>query len=338
MPPRRRTTKSDASPPAAETARSLDRVRGEARLREDAGAAARGVTRAVGGRAAHLRRPAAPRHAHALRPAPRGWRRDALVAGAARALARPGRAAARDPDGGPPARLRLLRGRDPEGRVRRGRGDRLGQRQLLPRRGRRALLPRPRRGRGARPRWHRARQALRHLPRPQAEGLVGARADQRRGAQLAAAQAPRRGRRPLTRPHRRGLFRDLRPHDRRSAGGAATRPGAAGHAARPRGAVPRRARRAAAHARADAGRPRRRAVRQPGLALRAEARRHPRPRLHRGWRGDTALAARPRRQLRSTRPSRRRSPHNRCRAGSSTARSSRSTSGERPRSSACSSA
>ena len=45
-------------------------------------------------------------------------------------------------------------------------------------------------------------------------------------------------------------------------------------------ASPRRARRATAHARADAGRARRWAVRQRGLALRAEARRHPRARLH----------------------------------------------------------
>ena len=88
-----------------------------------------------------LRHPEARRAEPALRLPPRARRRAALVVGAEGPEPVAGREAARGAHRGPPARLRGLRGHDPEGRVRRRRGDRVGPRHVG---GRRAT-----RGRGS---------------------------------------------------------------------------------------------------------------------------------------------------------------------------------------------
>ena len=77
-----------------------------------------------------LRHPEARRDAAALRPAARARRRDEELGGDARPEPRAGREAARRPGRGPSARIRRVRGHDPEGRVRRRHRDDLGPRHL----------------------------------------------------------------------------------------------------------------------------------------------------------------------------------------------------------------
>ena len=74
-----------------------------------------------------LLRPEARGDAPALRLPRRDRRGPALVGGAARPLARPQRQAHGGRGGGPPGRVRRLRGEDPRGQLRGGRGHRLGQ-------------------------------------------------------------------------------------------------------------------------------------------------------------------------------------------------------------------
>ena len=73
-----------------------------------------------------VRRPPPSREPAALRPAPRDRRRPRLVGAPEGTHARPGRAALRCPNRGPPDRVPRLRGRHPDGRVRRRRFDLLG--------------------------------------------------------------------------------------------------------------------------------------------------------------------------------------------------------------------
>ena len=110
----------------------------EARLRADARAGARWRARHGAGASVSQRRTEAPGgcgrfvvHRHRaepppLRPAPRDRRRPRLVGRPEGADPRPRRAALRRPDRGPPDRVPRLRGRHPEGRVRRRRLDLLG--------------------------------------------------------------------------------------------------------------------------------------------------------------------------------------------------------------------
>ena len=81
-------------------------------------------------RAAPVRRPAPPRAPAALRPAVRDGRRAGQLGGAARPDAGPEGSADGGARRGPPAGVRGLRGRDPVGRVRRRRRDRLGPRHV----------------------------------------------------------------------------------------------------------------------------------------------------------------------------------------------------------------
>ena len=97
--------------------------------------------------AAALDYPEARRHPPALRLPAGVRRRPQVLADSEGPLARPQGQAARRDGGRPPAGLRLVRRRDPEGRVRRRPGDRLGRRDVLAGRGRRLLLGRPRRSR-----------------------------------------------------------------------------------------------------------------------------------------------------------------------------------------------
>ena len=105
-----------------------------------------------------VRRPRAPREQPALGPAARARRRAALLGPAQGNPRRPEAEPARGPHRGPPARVRDLRGHDPEGRVRRRRVPDLGHRRVRHReverrRGHRdpARQTRRRPGRGAPP-------------------------------------------------------------------------------------------------------------------------------------------------------------------------------------------
>ncbi|WP_409450653.1 DNA ligase D [Aquabacterium sp. J223] len=104
----------------------------EARLQEDRRA---GRHRAAGGRrraaAAAVRHPEALGLAAALRRPAGTGRGDAQLGGAQGAVVRPGAQADGHPRRGPPARLQHLRRHDPEGRVRRRHGHRLGPRHLV---------------------------------------------------------------------------------------------------------------------------------------------------------------------------------------------------------------
>ena len=225
--------------------------------------------------------------APALRLPARGRRRAQVVGGAERAVAESCRQAARGPDRGPSVRLRVVRGRDPGEAVRRGRGDRLGLRRLLARRGPGVFLPRPRRGGAPRPRRPGEGQAQHLSARREAQGLVRAGADL--GPQeLAAHQAQG----PVRRHGRR--------HGARRVGavgnagrGAQAAPGARTH---PRGGArsDRADRGVPGEALADARRERRRGFDRPGLEVRAEARRLPGARVRRSRPRRPALAARPR--------------------------------------------
>ena len=113
---------------AGRTSGSLERYRAKRDFAKTQRAAGRrGHARDQRVRGAKARRAAA-----ALRP-PAAVRRHAEeLGGAAGAVARPQGPAARRPHRGPSARVRRLRGADPQGPVRRRRDDRLGPRHLGP--------------------------------------------------------------------------------------------------------------------------------------------------------------------------------------------------------------
>ena len=193
-----------------------------------------------------LRRPRAPRAAAALGPAA-GARRRARVLGAAEGgAAGPEGEPARRPHRGPPAGVPRLRGRDPEGRVRRGEDRDLGPRHLRGREG-------PRRRADPHLRWGAREGEVRPLPdqgRQLDDPSHGPAARPRAGADAAPAEAD--ARHPLDQPAaRRGRLglRDQvgrRPRDRLQRGRPpAARephpprdhlalPGAAGHRPRAR--------------------------------------------------------------------------------------------------------
>ena len=129
-------------------------------------------------RAADLRHPAPRRPPAPLRLPPRARRRPRLVGSAEGRAARAGRAVARRPRRGPPARVRDLPRRDPEGPVRRRHGRDLGQRHV-----------RAAGGEAERP-------AHRTSPRDTSERTLDARPGPpgREGGELAPDQGPRRGR------------------------------------------------------------------------------------------------------------------------------------------------
>ena len=197
----------------------LDSYREKRDFPQDARASAR-RTEAAGAQP-HVRRAAARRAANALRRPPRNRRRLEVVARAQGPVARPGREAARRHDGGPPAGVRVLRGRNPERRVRRGPDDRLGRRRLLARRRRHAPLRRPRGVAAANARRTGGRQAVVHAAGPQAARLVGAREDEPRAERLAADQAPGPARRPAQGHPTRGRVRPIGSDHRRPEGGTA---------------------------------------------------------------------------------------------------------------------
>ncbi|CAK7283276.1 hypothetical protein SGPA1_21251 [Streptomyces misionensis JCM 4497] len=152
----------------------------QARLRADPGALGRA---GVPGRRPAAVRGADPRRApDALRlPAP-GRRRPEVLVGAEGAVRRPRGQAARRAHRGPSAGVRGLRGRDPEGRVRRGHGDRVGPRDV------RAVEPRPAGAAGGLRRVAGAR--ARHVPAARRQAARRVRPDplpgQGRGGRLAA--------------------------------------------------------------------------------------------------------------------------------------------------------
>ena len=161
-----------------------------------------------------FRDPEARRDPPALRLPPRARRHAEELGGAEGAEPRPGRQADGGACRGPPDRLRPLRGNDPEGAVRRGRGDRLGQRHLGA--GRRPARRLPRRQAQVPPR---RQEAARRLdagadarPRRRAAGAVAA--DQGKGRRGAAGRRVQRRR-------GRAEERALGPDDRRQAGGVA---------------------------------------------------------------------------------------------------------------------
>ena len=155
--------------------REPEGLQGQARPREDARALQLEAGSAQG---ADLRRAAARRTAPPLRLPAGAGRRARLVGGAEGCPARAGAARARGARRGSPARLRDVRGRDPEGQLRRRHGRDLGQRHLRARRGE------------ARRRPH--RPPARHAPRRHVDVDPGA--SRREGAELAPhAQAGRDG-------------------------------------------------------------------------------------------------------------------------------------------------
>ena len=94
-----------------------------------------------GAEGADLRHPAPPGESAPLRPSPRARRRARELGGAERRAARARPATPRGPRRRPSARVRSVRGRDPEGRVRRGdRGD-LGPRHVRADRGEEGRRP-----------------------------------------------------------------------------------------------------------------------------------------------------------------------------------------------------
>ena len=108
---------------------ALDAVRGvprQARLFQDRGAGA--AERGAANGAAHVRRAEACRAAAALRLPPGGRWRAQVVADPERAVVQARRAPPGGDDRGPSARVRHIRGRHPQGRVRRRPGHRLGSR------------------------------------------------------------------------------------------------------------------------------------------------------------------------------------------------------------------
>ncbi len=121
---RRRAGRDRAGKRADDGARAVSR---QAQFRGDSGAEA---DRAATRRRTQLRRPEARRAAPPLRLSPRTGRRLEELGGDARPEPRPRREAACGRGRGPSARIRLVRGHDPEGRVRRRRGPRLGPRNL----------------------------------------------------------------------------------------------------------------------------------------------------------------------------------------------------------------
>ena len=250
-------------------------------------------------RRARVRGPEACGEPPALRLPPRARRHAQELGGAEGAEPRPRRQADGGPRRGSPDRLRRLRGRDPEGPVRRRQRDRLGQRHLGAGRRRARRLPRrqaqvPPPGQEAARRLDAGADAR---PRRRAPGAVAA--DQ--GARRIRAAGGR-----LQRRRCRAGERDLGSDHRRSAenGGEGGRQGAAarsrqdrGESARDRqggrrGTVARRPRirasagaaaggrgqgGAAAGPRAAAGDAGRRSAERHGLALRDQVRRLPHP-------------------------------------------------------------
>ena len=268
--------------PRHRRARACDRgARAAARrVPEEArpGADARAVRGEPPGRRAPVRGPEARRAAAALRPAARDGRRAQELGGAEGAVGASPREATGRPRRGSSHRVRRLRGRDPQGQLRRRRRDRLGPR----------LVP-PREGRGS---ARRARQgeARGRVLRLQDARAVDARADVGEGQGVAPPQEGGRRRRrrgtdgalPAVGP----LGADHRGDPRRWREGG-------GHPGAARGARRAPARRVApgpaVHARhAGAG-----AVLEGGLALRDEVRRRPRVRPPAGRHGG---ASRPERQ------------------------------------------
>ena len=259
------------------------RLRAQAGFPADTGAAREAATPSPEGRPRGRRwsvRGAAARGApHALGLPPRARRRAQELGRAEGPEPRGGRAPHGGGDRRPPARVRRLRGRDPEGRVRGGHRRRVGSRHVAA--DRRAA----RRPRGRQARLHALRReaaralasgAPAHGRRREAPELApdqgarcrGAPRPRRRGRRDGAgerAHRPRaRGRRARRRPH----LVEPRPRARRAPGPRARRPGGRGRRAlRP---APEPARAAARHpGRCRAG--------GRGVAARDQARRLPSP-------------------------------------------------------------